>query len=155
MKELLTIDEVCELAKVSKPTVYRRVKAGTFPKPVKVPSNAARGPNNVNRWKRAQVLGWLLKGNDPKWIEQPVKDIKAACAEVDKAPIKRHELAKDMKPGLNALFRDDQLRPDDVARRNDGTDIYDFEPVEEQKPNYTLMAIIGGMAAALAVWMFQ
>lgn len=117
MKELLTIDEVCQLAKVSKPTVYRRVKAGTFPKPIKVPSNAARGPKTVNRWERAKVLGWLLKGNDPKWMQQPVREIEAAALAID------HDEINNVQ--------------------------------EEQKPNYTLMAIIGGMAAALAVWMFQ
>jgi Predicted transcriptional regulator len=35
MKDLLTIDEVAQIAKVSKPTVYRRVKNGDFPKPKK------------------------------------------------------------------------------------------------------------------------
>ena len=117
MKELLTIDDVCAMAKISKPTVYRRVKAGTFPKPIKVPSNAARGPKNVNRWERKAILNYMLKGNEL----EPLSDEAIAAA----------AMAKDFE-AIHA----------------------DHEP-EEKKPNYTLMAIIGGMAAALAVWMFQ
>ncbi len=56
MKALLTIDEVCEIAGVSKPTVYRKVKLGEFPAPTKVPTTATRGPKLVNRWKKGAVL---------------------------------------------------------------------------------------------------
>jgi hypothetical protein len=41
MKALLTIDEVCAIAGVSKPTVYRKVKLGEFPAPTKACSNAS------------------------------------------------------------------------------------------------------------------
>jgi len=63
-KDLINIDEVCTLAKLSVPTVYRRVKLNQFPKPKKVKSTAARGPKTVNRWERGDVMKWLLKSND-------------------------------------------------------------------------------------------
>jgi|DEB0MinimDraft_6_1074348.scaffolds.fasta_scaffold15897_6 predicted DNA-binding transcriptional regulator AlpA len=157
MKDLITIDEVCEIAKVSKPTVYRRVKQGTFPKPKKVPSTAARGPKKVNRWERGEVMGWLLKGNDPKWLKQPVKDIKESCAKLDKAPITHKELATAMEPGLNALFGKEALQPDDAARLAEGaTDLYDFEPVEEpsKTKRYIAQAVIGALLAGIAVMLF-
>ena len=67
MKDLLTLDEVAKIANVSKPTIYRRVKHNGFPKPIKVPRAGDRGPKTVNRWERGQVMGWLMKGNDPQW----------------------------------------------------------------------------------------
>ena len=158
MKDLINIDEVCEMAKVSKPTVYRRVKQGTFPKPKKVASNNARGPKKVNRWDRSEVMGWLLKGNDPNWMKQPVKDIKAACAKVDKAPITSAELAKELEPGLNALFGKEALQPDDAARLAEGaTDLYDFEPVEEpsKTKRYMAQAVVAALLAGIAVMLFN
>jgi predicted DNA-binding transcriptional regulator AlpA len=61
MKDLITIEEVCSLAKVSKPTVYRKVKLGEFPAPVKVPTTATRGPKMVNRWERNAVLSHCIQ----------------------------------------------------------------------------------------------
>ena len=63
MKDLITIEEVCRLAQVSKPTVYRKVKVGEFPSPVKVPTTASRGPKMVNRWERGAILAWCFKKN--------------------------------------------------------------------------------------------
>ena len=63
MKDLIPIDEVCRLAQVSKPTVYRKVRSGDFPNPVKVPTTASRGPKMVNRWDRGAVLAWCFKRN--------------------------------------------------------------------------------------------
>lgn len=63
MKDLITIEEVCDLAQVSKPTVYRKVKVGEFPPPVKVPTTASRGPKMVNRWERGAILAWCFKKN--------------------------------------------------------------------------------------------
>ncbi len=157
MKDLINIDEVCLMAKVSKPTVYRRVKRGTFPKPSRVASNNARGPKKVNRWDRSEVLGWLLKGNDPNWMKQPVKDIKAACAKVDKAPITSAELAKELELGLNALFGKEALQPEDADRLGEGVnDLYDFEPVEEpsKTKRYIAQAVVGALLAGIAVMIF-
>ena len=142
MKDLITIDEVCAIAKVSKPTVYRRVKQGTFPKPKKIKAPNARGPNKVNRWERGEVMGWLLKGNDPNWNKQPMT---------------HKELATAMEPGLNALFGKEALQPDDAARLAEGaTDLYDFEPVEEpsKTKRYIAQAVIGALLAGIAVMLF-
>jgi predicted DNA-binding transcriptional regulator AlpA len=86
MKDLLTLDEVAQIANVSKPTIYRRVKHNGFPKPIKVPRTGDRGPKTINRWERGQVMGWLMKGNDPQWMKQPIKDIQETVKTVDEAP---------------------------------------------------------------------
>ena len=158
MKDLITIDEVCAIAKVSKPTVYRRVKQGTFPKPKKVATTAARGPKKVNRWERGEVMGWLLKGNDPNWMKQPVKDIKAACAKLEGVPITDKELATAMEPGLNALFGEHQQSPEEVARRHEGAhDLYEFDPVEEpsKTKRYMAQAFIAALLAGLIALYFN
>ena len=129
MKELISIDEVCKIAKISVPTVYRRLKVGDFPKPKKVPSKKARGPKKVNRWERGEVIRWLLKGNDPKWIKQPITH--------------------------KELFGKEALQLDDAARLAEGaTDIYDFEPVEEPPKTKLYIALIGALLAGIAVMLF-
>jgi len=158
MKDLITIDEVCAIAKVSKPTVYRRVKNGTFPKPKKVPSTAARGPKKVNRWERGEVMGWLLKGNDPEWVKQPVKDLKESTKKLKHAPVTAKELATELEPGPNALFGKEALQPDDAARFAEGaTDLYDFEPVEEpsKTKRYMAQAFIAALLAGLIALYFN
>ncbi len=55
----ITLDEVCSLVQISRATIYRRIKSGTFPAPVKVPSNAARGPKTVSRWELSEVESWM------------------------------------------------------------------------------------------------
>lgn len=132
MKDLIDIHEVCEMAKISKPTVYRRVKAGTFPKPTKV--KTSQGTKKVNRWERGEIMGWLLKGNDPDWSK------------------------KEPGPAIDAVFEEDKPAAlDDVARQNDGaTDIYNYEPVKEpsKTKRYIAQAILGGLLASIAVMMF-
>jgi predicted DNA-binding transcriptional regulator AlpA len=119
MKDLLTLDEVAKIANVSKPTIYRRVKHNGFPKPIKVPRTGDRGPKTINRWERGQVMGWLMKGNDPQWMKQPLKTIDETVKTVDAA---RQDTDHESKGFWN---------------------------------NHALLALIGGMAAALAVWMAQ
>lgn len=132
MKKLLTIDEVCEIAKVSKPTIYRRVKQGNFPKPVKVKRTADRGPKAINRWERGEVMGWLLKGNDPNWMNQPVKTIKETCAKVD-----------------------GEVTPDVTARLNDGATDFQHDEPEPTKPNFVLYAVVAGaLSALLWAWVY-
>ena len=102
-------------------------------------------------------MGWLLRGNDPNWLKQPVKDIKAACAKLDKAPITQKELATGMEPGINALFGKEALQLDDAARLAEGaTDLYDFEPVEEpsKTKRYIAQAVLGALLAGIAVMLF-
>lgn len=71
MKALLTIDEVCEIAGVSKPTVYRKVKLGEFPAPTKVPTTAVRGPKLVNRWVKGAVLDHVKAHDAAKAAANP------------------------------------------------------------------------------------
>ena len=47
---LLTVREVCELLRISRTSIHRMVKAGTFPPPVHV----GRSP----RWRRDVVEDW-------------------------------------------------------------------------------------------------
>ena len=112
MKALLTIDEVCEIAGVSKPTVYRKVKLGEFPAPTKVPTTATRGPKLVNRWKKGAVL-------------DHVKAHSAADAAANPPVEKVDEHWHD----INTKW------------------------TEEHK--YSIMAVIGGLLAGLAVWLFK
>jgi predicted DNA-binding transcriptional regulator AlpA len=126
MKDLLTLDEVAEIANVSKPTIYRRLKHTDFPKPVKVPRAGDRGPKTVNRWERGQVMGWLMKGNDPQWMKQPLKTIEETVNNVDAARLVQDFAPEDTDHGPKGFWN-----------------------------NHVLLALIGGMAAALAVWMAQ
>ena len=57
---LIDINEVCEIAKLSKSTVYKKVKDGTFPEIKKAPSPSSRGPRLVNRWDKAKVIAWAF-----------------------------------------------------------------------------------------------
>jgi len=51
-KRVLTLPEVATLTTLSKPTIYKYVREGRFPKQVRL------GPNRVV-WRRAEVEGWL------------------------------------------------------------------------------------------------
>jgi len=127
MKDLIDINEVCEVAKISKPTVYRRVKAGTFPKPKKIKSKETRGPKYVNRWERGEIMGWLLKGNKPE-------------------PLTLKEIAVETEPGLNELFMD-------AAMRNaEGADLEDIYKADEPKPKPTWYIPVAVMAALLGIF---
>ncbi|MDB9945046.1 AlpA family phage regulatory protein [Ascidiaceihabitans sp.] len=50
--ELMTIHEVVVASKISKPTIYRLMKSGSFPRPVKL------SPNRV-AWRKIEILAWL------------------------------------------------------------------------------------------------
>lgn len=131
MKDLLTLEEVAEIAKVSKPTIYRRVKHNGFPKPIKVPRTGDRGPKTVNRWERGQVIGWLMKGNDPEWLKQPIKNIDDTMKKVD------------------AARQVQDFAPED----NDTIVIKKLDEPRTKPEQHMLMAIVGGLAAA-AVYLF-
>ena len=49
---LLRIDEVTTLVRLSRPSVYRLMAAGDFPRPVQIGSRAVR-------WRRADVEAWV------------------------------------------------------------------------------------------------
>ena len=57
---LIDINEVCEIAKLSRSTVYKKVKDGTFPEIKKAPSPSSRGPRLVNRWDKSKVIAWAF-----------------------------------------------------------------------------------------------
>ena len=57
---LIDINEVCEITKLSRSTVYKKVKDGTFPEIKKAPSPSSRGPRLVNRWDKAKVIAWAF-----------------------------------------------------------------------------------------------
>ena len=121
MKDLLTLDEVAQIANVSKPTIYRRVKHNGFPKPIKVPRTGDRGPKTINRWERGQVMGWLMKGNDPEWMKQPLRQINNTVNKVD------------------AARQVQDFAPEDTDHESKGF-----------WNNHILLALIGGVAAAAA-----
>lgn len=61
MKNPISIDQVVEIANISKPTVYRKVKNGEFPQPNKVARTADRGPKKINRWEHDDVIAWAAE----------------------------------------------------------------------------------------------
>lgn len=127
MKALLTIDEVCEVAGVSKPTVYRKVKLGEFPAPTKVPTTATRGPKLVNRWKKGEVLDHVKAHNAADAAANPpIEDTDTHWYEyASSSPASFAKLALPIKKPWT----------------------------EEHK--YSIMAVIGGLLAGLAVWLFK
>lgn len=114
MKALLTIDEVCAIAGVSKPTVYRKVKLGEFPAPTKVPTTATRGPKLVNRWVKGTVLDH----------------------------VKAHDAAK---AAANPPVEDTDKHWYESASKKAWT----------EEHQHSILAVIGGVLAGLAVWIFK
>jgi predicted DNA-binding transcriptional regulator AlpA len=76
--ELIGIAEVCTITKLSRPTIYRRLKSTTFPKPRKSLATAARGPRSVNKWSKNEVVAWVDAANDPVEEERQISDTAAA-----------------------------------------------------------------------------
>jgi|TARA_R110000824_G_scaffold74410_1_gene189170 predicted DNA-binding transcriptional regulator AlpA len=97
MTELITVEEACRIAKFSKATLYRRIKRNPdgklFPKPKKIPAISHLGPRTINRWDYAEIMKWLLQGNDPKWTKPPVLEaVEAIEAYVNNPWYKKHKL---------------------------------------------------------------
>ena len=114
MKALLTIDEVCAIAGVSKPTVYRKIKLGEFPAPTKVPTTSVRGPKLVNRWKKGAILDH----------------------------VKAHSAAKAV---ANPPVEDTDEHWYESASKKAWT----------EEHQHSILAVIGGVLAGLAVWIFK
>ena len=51
-ERLLTLQEVCQITKLSRASVYRFIEAGNFPRRVKV------GPR-ASRWRASDLLAWM------------------------------------------------------------------------------------------------
>ena len=49
---LMKVNEVLEMVGLARPTLYCRIKAGTFPRPVKAGKRAAR-------WRLSEVQQWI------------------------------------------------------------------------------------------------
>lgn len=162
MSDYIDVAEVAKIVKLSEQTIYRRVKADTFPKPLKISRKdlglePGRGPQKLNRWSRSELVAWLLKGNDPAWMSLPVKHLKAVCAELDEVPIKREELAPELGPRLNGLFKDEQLPEEEAAELHE-FDPYRFLSEEAKTPpktkRFLAQAVIGALLAGLFVLLF-
>ena len=66
---LIDIYRVCEITKLSRSTIYNKVKSEDFPAPGKVPSPSSRGPRLVNRWDEKEVEYWVENSSDKMiWI---------------------------------------------------------------------------------------
>lgn len=55
MKKLLTIEEVGQLIGLRPRTIYKKLKAGEFPPPIKLGRKA-------NRWDQQKIEGWIHAG---------------------------------------------------------------------------------------------
>ena len=62
-EQLLTADEVCELARFSRQTLWRHVRAGKFPKPV-------RFGDRIIRWRARDVAALLEARGDISEVER-------------------------------------------------------------------------------------
>ena len=62
--------EVMELIRISRPTLYRWLQPGTFPKPIEI------GPQKI-AWRRDDVIDWIA--NRPEvTIRPPAGDVASA-----------------------------------------------------------------------------
>ena len=52
-ESLITIRQLCQIVPKSKATIYRWVKAGLFPQPIKV--------NNSTFWKSSDISAWIAE----------------------------------------------------------------------------------------------
>ena len=52
--QLLSVKQVCEIASISRSTVYRKIDAGTFPPPVHL-------GGNMVRWVLRDIQNWIQK----------------------------------------------------------------------------------------------
>jgi prophage regulatory protein len=57
-EKLMRIAEVTDWLNVSKSTIYKWVKEGTFPKPI-ILGEESGSKNNTSRWVETEVVAWL------------------------------------------------------------------------------------------------
>ena len=60
---MLRIDRVLELIPVSRVTLYRMIKAGQFPKPVKLGGSSAWSNAEVRKWRDNLLLAREMAAN--------------------------------------------------------------------------------------------
>lgn len=55
---LMRIGEVCDWLNVSKSTIYKWVKDGTFPSPI-ILGDDVGAKNQASRWVKSEIEAWL------------------------------------------------------------------------------------------------
>jgi len=58
MNDLLKINDVTDSTTISRSTIYRLMKEGKFPPPIKIAKNS-------NRWRASDIENW--KANPEEW----------------------------------------------------------------------------------------
>lgn len=53
--KLIKIDTVLSLVPISRPTIYRLIKKGEFPKPLEIGSSRAWVEAEIEQWKQARM----------------------------------------------------------------------------------------------------
>ena len=132
---LIDIYRVCEITKLSRSTIYNKVKSEDFPAPDKVPSPSSRGPRLVNRWDEKEVENWVeaqfkrWEENSPEWINR----------------LKEQDT-------LKASYGDDFLAE---ARISEGLSVFGWDEPEAMWKKYSPHLIaIATIVAVVAVIMF-
>ena len=115
---LIDINEVCEIAKLSRSTVYKKVKDGTFPEIKKAPSPSSRGPRLVNRWDKAEIIDWV-ETQFKRWEENPRPEWINRLKEQDT---------------LKAPYGDDFLAE---ARKSEGFSVFGWDEPETMWKKYS------------------
>ena len=110
---LIDIYRVCEITKLSRSTIYNKVKSEDFPAPDKVPSPSSRGPRLVNRWEEDDV--WTWAATPPKWLGRLMDE----AVEQDT---------------LKAPYGDDFL---DEARKSEGFSVFGWDEPETMWKKYS------------------
>jgi len=115
---LIEITEVCEIAKLSKSTVFKKIKEDKFPAPIKVPSPSSRGPRLVNRWDKAEIIDWV-ETQLKRWEENPRPEWINRLKEQDT---------------LKAPYGDDFLAE---ARKSEGFSVFGWDEPETMWKKYS------------------
>jgi predicted DNA-binding transcriptional regulator AlpA len=137
MKKLLSIDEVCDVTRVSKPTIYRKVKQRLFPSPIKVPRTATRGPKTVNRWFENEVLDYCLRNN----LHEQAEAVNA--------------MAEEIKEEVQEAVSEVVVARDEFEDHSWDDDAPTMHPEPWYVRHHFAVMAVGGLLAGLAVWLFS
>jgi predicted DNA-binding transcriptional regulator AlpA len=64
MEKLIKYKELCKYIPFSRHTVWKKVKNGTFPKPLNVGGTTARSSGKA--WAESDILAWVEKQKNEK-----------------------------------------------------------------------------------------
>ena len=115
---LIDIYRVCEITKLSRSTIYNKVKSEDFPAPDKVPSPSSRGPRLANRWDEKEVEHWV-ETQFKRWEENPRPEWINRLKEQDT---------------LKAPYGDDFLAE---ARKSEGFSVFGWDEPETTWKKYS------------------